>query len=294
VIPPISANDWRAEFDHYQGAPEYQSINRGMTIDEFKTIFYYEYAHRILGRSIGVVFLLPFLYLFWRQRIEVGAVPKYLLMFLLGGLQGLLGWYMVKSGLVDVPHVSQYRLTAHLATAVAIYVYILWVAFPLLSSDQSNGGPSVRRGFAIVVTLLVFLTMLAGGFVAGLKAGYAFNTFPLMAGQFLPPGYLALDPVWRNFFENIATVQFNHRLLGMGTYLLVLVFVARAWGDAVFGRHQLVLALFVVIATAQVALGISTLVLHVPVALAAAHQGTALLLLTVGLYLVFLAGRRED
>jgi cytochrome c oxidase assembly protein subunit 15 len=291
VIPPSSEADWQVEFDHYRATPEYAKVNRGMIIAEFKTIFYFEYAHRMLGRGIGMVFVLPFLYLYFRRRIENRAVPRYLLMLVLGGLQGLLGWYMVQSGLVDLPHVSQYRLTAHLAAAVIIYSYILWVAFPMVSRNDDRVGPSIVGGSAIAATLLIFITLLTGGFVAGLKAGFAFNTFPLMAGHLVPPGYFALDPVWRNFFDNIPTVQFNHRYIGMVTYVMLWIFALRAWGDVVLGRHRIVLALLLLIATAQGLLGIATLLLHVPVVLAAAHQGVALLLLTVALYLVYLARR---
>ena len=294
VIPPFSEADWQAEFDHYRATPEYTKVNRGMIIAEFKTIFYFEYAHRMLGRGIGVVFVLPFLYLYFRRRIENRAVPRYLFMLVLGGLQGLLGWYMVQSGLVDLPHVSQYRLTAHLVAAVVIYSYILWVAFPLVSRKDDRAGPSAVGGSAITAVLLIFLTLLSGGFVAGLKAGFAFNTFPLMAGQFVPPGYFALDPVWRNFFDNIPAVQFNHRYIGVVTYLMLWIFALRAWGDVVLGRHRLALVLLLLTATAQGLLGIATLLLHVPVVLAAAHQGVALLLLTFALYLAYLARRQVD
>jgi cytochrome c oxidase assembly protein subunit 15 len=294
VIPPFSEADWQTEFDHYRATPEYVMVNRGMIIDEFKTIFYVEYAHRMLGRGIGVVFVLPFLYFYFRRRIENRAVPRYLFMLVLGGLQGLLGWYMVQSGLVDLPHVSQYRLTAHLMAAVVIYSYILWVAFPLLSREDNRAGPSSVGGSAIVAVLLVFLTLLSGGFVAGLKAGFAFNTFPLMAGQLVPSGYFTLDPVWRNFFDNIPAVQFNHRYIGVVTYLMLWFFAIRAWSDVVLGQHRVALVLLLLTATAQGFLGIATLLLHVPVVLAAAHQGVALLLLTFALYLAYLARRQFD
>ena len=155
-------------------------------------------------------------------------------------------------------------------------------------------GRSAVGGSAIAAALLIFLTLLSGGFVAGLKAGFAFNTFPLMAGQFVPPGYFALDPVWRNFFDNIPAVQFNHRYIGMVTYLMLWIFALRAWGDVVLGRHRLALVLLLLTATAQGLLGIATLLLHVPVVLAAAHQGVALLLLTFALYLAYLARRQVD
>ena len=196
---------------------------------------------------------------------------------------------MVKSGLVDVPHVSHYRLTAHLAAAVLIYSYILWVAFPLLSRRCVNMASSTVRRLAIISVSLVFITLLSGCFVAGLKAGHAFNTFPLMAGKFFPTGYFALEPFWRNLFDNIPSVQFNHRYIGLLTYLSLCLFIFRAWSDGALKRHRLALSSLFIAVTVQGLLGIVTLLLHVPVVIAAAHQGVALLVLTFVLYLTYLA-----
>lgn len=287
MLPPFNQAAWQAEFDHYRQYPEYQKINAGMSLAAFKRIFYFEYTHRMLGRLIGLVFAIGFVWLWIRKHLSRPLVPHLIAMFVLGGLQGLLGWYMVKSGLVEIPHVSQYRLTAHLGLAISVYLYMLWVLFKLL---ESRSAPVVSRGLrraSLGLGVLVFVTVLSGGFVAGLKAGHAFNTFPLMAGQWIPPGYLALDPIWRNFFENIATVQFNHRLLAISTFALVLVFVIRVMKDkALQPLHKPTLTLAGV-ATIQVALGISTLLWFVPVALGAMHQAVALILLSVMLYVVF-------
>ena len=288
VIPPLNLAAWQAEFVHYRQFPEYQKVNVGMTLAGFKTIFYFEFAHRLLGRTIGLVFLLPFLYFLWRRRLPRSLAPHLVVMFVLGALQGLLGWYMVKSGLADVPHVSQYRLTAHLAAAILIYLYMLWVAFSLLASNRPRIALAPYRTFAAVLGVLAVATVLSGGFVAGLKAGHAFNTFPLMAGQWFPPGYIMLEPAWRNFFENIPTVQFNHRVLAITTYLLVLAFTGKAWRDMQLTGQRKPLGLLALVATLQVALGIATLLLHVPVTLAASHQGVALLLLSVMLYVIFI------
>jgi len=288
AIPPITAAAWEAEFSHYQQSPEFQKVNHQMTVNEFKTIFYVEYFHRLLGRAIGLVFLVPFLVFLWRGRIRGALIPKLSLMFVLGGLQGLLGWYMVKSGLVDVPRVSPYRLTAHLIVAVAIYAYLFWTALGLLSerSDHSTVSP-LSRG-AIGITVMIVVTILSGGFVAGLKAGHAFNTFPLMGGQWIPPGYRVAEPFWLNFFETIPAVQFNHRWLAITTFVLVLLFALRAWRDDAMRMYRAAVGVLAMLALIQVSLGISTLVLHVPVVLAAAHQGAALALLTAALYLVFI------
>jgi len=287
VLPPLNRAAWQAEFDHYRQFPEYQKINAGMSLDRFKTIFYFEYAHRLLGRVIGLVFAAGFAWLWFRKRLPRSLKPHLVAMFVLGGMQGLLGWYMVTSGLVDLPHVSQYRLTAHLGLAILIYLYMLWVLFMLL---ERRSAPAVSRGLhraSIGLGILAFVTVLSGGFVAGLKAGHAFNTFPLMAGQWVPPGYLALEPVWRNFFENIASVQFNHRLLAVTTFILVLVFVLQVIRNKALASLRLSVLVLIGAVIVQVALGISTLLWHVPLVLAATHQAVALLLLSVMLYVVF-------
>ena len=287
VLPPLSQAAWQAEFDHYRQFPEYQKINAGMSLDEFKRIFYFEYAHRILGRAIGLVFAVGFVWLWFRRRLPRSLIPHLIVMFVLGGMQGLLGWYMVKSGLVDLPDVSQYRLTAHLGLAILIYLYMLWVIFILLERTPAAPVPRGLRRATVGLGLLTFVTVLSGGFVAGLKAGHAFNTFPLMAGQWIPPGYLALEPMWRNLFENIPSVQFNHRLLAITTFTLVLVFVFQAVRNKALAGFRRPVITLAGVATLQVALGISTLLWYVPVALAAAHQAVALLLLSVSLYVVF-------
>jgi cytochrome c oxidase assembly protein subunit 15 len=287
MLPPLNQAGWQAEFDHYRQYPEYQKINAGMSLGEFKRIFYFEYAHRMLGRLIGFAFAIGFVWLWIRKHLSRPLVPHLIAMFVLGGLQGLLGWYMVKSGLVEIPHVSQYRLTAHLGLAISIYLYMLWVLFKLV---ERRPAPVVSRGLRRVTLglgVLVFVTVLSGGFVAGLKAGHAFNTFPLMAGRWIPPGYLALDPIWRNLFENIATVQFNHRLLALSTFALVLVFVIQVMKDKALQPLRKPTLTLAGVATIQVALGISALLWFVPVALGAMHQAVALILLSVMLYVVF-------
>ena len=287
ILPPLNQAAWQAEFEHYRQFPEYQKINAGMSLGEFKRIFYFEYAHRMLGRLIGLVFAVGFVWLLVRKHLSRPLVPHLIAMFVLGGLQGLLGWYMVKSGLVEIPHVSQYRLTAHLGLAILVYLYMLWVLFKLL---ERRSAPVVSRGLrrgSWSLGILAFVTVLSGGFVAGLKAGHAFNTFPLMAGQWIPPGYLALEPAWRNFFENIATVQFNHRLLAISTFALVLVFAIRVIKDKALRPLRKPTLTLAGVATVQVGLGISTLLWFVPVVLGAMHQAVALILLSVMLYVVF-------
>jgi len=285
AIPPITQTQWEQTFGKYKQTPEYVKVNRGMSLGDFKGIFYVEWAHRLLGRLIGLVFLLPFLYFLIRRQIGRQLVPKLLTMFVLGGLQGVLGWYMVKSGLVDMPRVSAYRLTAHLALAVVIYAYILWVALDLMTPrvHPSKTLQSLRR-FSAWVTGLIFVMILSGGFVAGTHAGFAFNTFPLMNGHFFPEGMYAMAPLWADLFENIATVQFNHRLLAYVLLLVIPAFWLTARKFSLPRQAQTPIHLLLVWLAVQVTLGITTLIYVVPVPLAAAHQGGALVLFTLALY----------
>jgi cytochrome c oxidase assembly protein subunit 15 len=291
ILPPLNQAEWQQSFLLYQQFPEYQLKNFGMSLGEFKSIFWFEYGHRLLGRSIGLIFLLPFVFFLFRGKIEKALTPKLITMFVLGGLQGLMGWYMVKSGLVNDPHVSQYRLTAHLGLAVIIYAYMFWVALGLLypKVNDVTRNTNYRLGaLSLIIIGIIIITILSGGFVAGTRAGFAFNTFPLMDGKLIPYGLFEHSPLWRNFFENIVTVQFEHRLLATLLFLVIPVFWFKAGklaGEfklqplARTGSHLLLAALAL-----QITLGISTLLLVVPVALAAAHQAGAIILLTAALF----------
>jgi cytochrome c oxidase assembly protein subunit 15 len=285
VVPPLNDNEWNATFDLYKQSPEFREINPDMDLQGFKGIYWFEYAHRVLGRTIGTVFLLPFLYFLIRGYVRRPLIPKLATLFVLGGLQGLLGWYMVKSGLVDNPHVSQYRLTAHLGLAVVIYVWMFHIALGLWYGTANNETvPVIFRRAATALVALIFVTILSGGFVAGLKAGHAYNTFPLMDGHWVPQVIFMQEPVWRNFFENIATVQFDHRLLALLVFLSVTIFWLFSLQAALPRQVRIGLHVLMAAAVLQVTLGISTLLLHVPVPLAALHQAGALLLLTVVLF----------
>jgi cytochrome c oxidase assembly protein subunit 15 len=284
AVPPLTQSRWEETFGKYKLTPEYTKVNAGMSLEEFKGIFYVEWAHRLLGRLIGAVFLIPFLYFLVRRRITRELAPKLIVMFVLGGLQGALGWYMVKSGLVDIPRVSPYRLTAHLAFAVVIYAYIFWTALGLLYPPGARPTPRGLGRFGAAVTALIFLMILSGGFVAGNKAGFAFNTFPWMNGRFFPEGMYAMQPLWSNLFENIATVQFNHRLLAYLLCLVIPVFWWRAARVALPARARLGIHLLLSWLAVQVLLGITTLLYVVPVPLAAAHQAGALVLFSLALY----------
>ena len=289
TLPPLSDAQWEDVFVKYQATPEYQQVNKGMSLEAFKRIFWWEYFHRLLGRAIGFVFLVPLLWFMVRRRIPPGFAPKLFGIFLLGGLQGAMGWYMVKSGLVDDPRVSHFRLTAHLGLAFVIFAAMFWTALSLLRPTPADNGartaPFTR--FAYALTVLVFVMVLSGGLIAGIRAGFAYNTFPLMNGRLVPPEILMMHPWYLNFFNNMATVQFDHRLIAWVLALLIPLFWWRVRTTPALPRRArtgatLLLAMLAVQAT----LGICTLLLVVPLPLAAAHQAGALLLFAASLNVV--------
>ena len=353
VLPPVGEEAWRREFDAYRASPEYRLVNRGMSLARFKRIFWMEYAHRMLGRGVGIAFLIPFLAFLAMRAIPGAMVPRLAGVFVLGAAQGVLGWYMVRSGLVDEPRVSQYRLAAHLSLAVLIHVWLLVLGLRVLdagAAERRNGvvdagipercggagddrvpgrcgggdpgargpgdhvlaagvpgrrgdadasGAPGRRGDAgtarwlvLAAGVTVFVTLVAGAFVAGLKAGHVYPTFPKMGGFWAPPGMFEASPWWRNLFENPVTAQFAHRALALASCLAVLA----AWSASLVAgvprqarpwAHASLLAVAV-----QAALGVSTLLLHVPVPLAAGHQAGAVVLLACLVGLHHALGRR--
>ncbi|MGA7264691.1 MAG: COX15/CtaA family protein [Stellaceae bacterium] len=280
IVPPLSAADWATEFAKYQQIPEYRAIHFAMSLDEFKSIYYWEYLHRLLGRLIGVAFAAPFIWFLARRQLPRHLAPPLAGILVLGFLQGALGWYMVESGLADRVEVSQYRLVAHLALALAIYAAILWTALGLVRGSRLPAASPGWRRASEAVLVLVALTILAGGFVAGTRAGLTYNTFPLMDGRLVPAGYAQLHPLWLNWFENIAAVQFDHRTLAVATVSAVFLLWAAGLRAALPKPARKALHALLAIAVLQVALGISTLLLVVPIPLAAAHQAGAVLLLT--------------
>ena len=283
VVPPLSAESWAAVFAKYREIPEYRAVHSLMNLDEFKGIYLWEYTHRLLGRLIALVYAIPLAWFLVRGRLPRRLVPPLCGILLLGFAQGGLGWYMVESGLADRAEVSQYRLVAHLALALAIYAAILWVALGIVRV-QTHADP-VRgwRGAGDAVLVLVALTILAGGFVAGTRAGLTYNSFPLMDGRLVPAGYAQIRPFVLNWFENIAAVQFDHRLLAVATAVVIML-VWAAGRRAVLPRPARVAVHgLVAIALLQVALGVTTLVFVVPLPLAATHQAGAVLLLTAAI-----------
>ncbi|MCK6511704.1 COX15/CtaA family protein [Myxococcota bacterium] len=336
TLPPLTKEQWDAEFARYKRSPEYQKVNRGMSLADFKSIFWMEYLHRLWGRLLGVVFLFPFLVFAWRGWIRGRLTWECALMFIGGGLQGLLGWYMVKSGLVNEPRVSQYRLVAHLCAAFVLYAYILWVALRLwyaakdeasetiatpsseekevAQNAQASGGkgrrqptPSARekdtalsdlsahltqtagmvglRRAAVGLTLLIFVMVLSGGFVAGLKGGLMYNTFPMMGAYWWPAG---LFPSVGAIFESPATAQWVHRMMAYVVMIAVLAFWFVSLRHTVTPHFARARGVLLVVLMVQVSLGIATLLWYVPVALATLHQAGALCLFTASLYTTFM------
>jgi cytochrome c oxidase assembly protein subunit 15 len=284
ALPPLSLTDWEALFAKYRETPEFRLVNFDMDLAGFQSIFWWEWIHRLLGRLIGVVFLLPFLWFLLRGHLERPLAWKLAGVFALGALQGALGWTMVASGLVDDPRVRHFRLTAHLGVALAIFAAELWIALGLLASSQrADTSPALGRGAGAIVAV-VFVLALSGGFVAGLRAGYAYNTFPLMNGHWIPPEILMLEPWWKNFFYNMATVQFVHR--GIAWLLMVLVPLLwwRALAAPLASSQRRACHVLLAVLALQVALGIATLLTAVPVSLAAAHQGGAVVLLAAAIW----------
>ncbi len=288
TIPPLNQAEWEATFDKYKLTPEYQKVNHQMSLDEFKGIFYWEYWHRVLGRSIGLVFFFPFAFFLLRRKLEPPLKLKLAGIFLLGGLQGAMGWYMVMSGLVDDPRVSQYRLTAHLSLAFLIFIAMMWVALDLLKPRSTAIADAATRALQRIgagLALLAFYMVVTGGFVAGIRAGKAYNTFPLMNGHILPPESFLISPWYLNFFNNMALVQFDHRL---GAWLLAFLapwFWFKLRSAAVTDGARLAATLLLLTLAIQIALGIATLLLAVPVALGAAHQGGSMVVFGVVLWL---------
>ena len=276
VIPPLSDADWVAEFENYKHIPQYQLLNLGMTLDGFKFIFWWEWAHRLLARVIGFAFAVPFLVFLFQRRFSWNLAAPLAGLFVLGGLQGVVGWWMVSSGLETLTSVSQYRLATHLGTALLLFLALVWVARRL--SPAHPVPTDAQRAPVALLLILVFIQILAGAFVAGLDAGEGYNTWPLMDGSLVPSGLDAMEPWWKNIFENALTVQFIHRTIA---YVIVL-YVAALWfwkrGAGGFGGANGWLPRIAILVLLQALLGISTLVMHVPLPLALGHQALAFML----------------
>ncbi|MBT4163094.1 MAG: heme A synthase [Gammaproteobacteria bacterium] len=285
VFPPSNQEEWQATFDAYKQYPEYQKINRGMNVDEFKSIFYWEYGHRVLGRVIGLLYLVPFVAFLALGRVEKQWVSRLWIGFVLGGLQGLMGWYMVKSGLVDIPHVSHYRLAAHLSLALVILVFLFWLILDIARVKREDVNPGYYR-WTLFLAVVLAIQFVFGAFTAGLDAGRGFNTWPMMYGQFLADAAVMMEPFWVNFFENGVMIQFVHRWVGAILLLGVVGLSLAAIRQGVLKNGVLAL---LVITVSQFVLGVLTLLQAVPVVLGSLHQAVACLMLIALVYVTYIA-----
>ena len=290
AIPPLNEADWLEAFAKYKEIPQYKLLNQGMSLEEFKVIYWWEWAHRLLGLLIGVVFVLPFLWFWVRGHMPHRLALKLLGVLALGGLQGRIGWFMVQSGLVERVDVSHYRLALHLMTAIVIFGLLLWLAFGLTDGSRNiriKTATRDQKSIALVLLALALLQIGLGGLVAGLKAGLAYNTWPLMDGGLIPTGLGTLEPWYLNLFENATTVQFTHRMVA---YILVALVLWHAWtfahtaGDRRLLRSAILLALAVV---GQAAVGVWMLITaqgSIPIAFGLAHQAGAVIVFATAIW----------
>lgn len=285
ALPPLSEAEWLEEFEKYKAIPQYKLINRGMSLDEFKIIYWWEWGHRLLGRLIGLAFLLPFLAFWLTGRIERQLMAPLIGLFALGAAQGLTGWYMVMSGLAERVSVSQYRLAAHLTLAVVIFAGLIWVALGI-GNDRRRVTHRPEGVLALGLLGLVILQIAAGGFLAGLDAGMGYNTWPLIDGAVVPAGLLVMEPWWRNLFENALTVQFAHRMLAYAVVIAAAVNLGLVWRHPSLRAPAALLMMAVLL---QAASGIATLLAQVPIGLALMHQAGALLVVTAAVWQVHYA-----
>ena len=280
VLPPLSDAAWLVEFEKYRAIPQYLEINKGMSLADFKFIYFWEWAHRLLGRIVGFAFAIPLAFFWWRGKIDRALGWKLVALLFLGGLQGFIGWWMVASGLSVRTDVSQYRLAVHLTLACVIFVALVWVATTLLPKRESAG----QRGkvFAIALIALSLLQVFLGAIVAKTNAGLTFNTWPLIDGAFHPKReqLFVLEPWWRNFFENVMAVQFNHRMMAYLLWFAALGYALRQMRHAASRAAWILFALV----SAQAVLGIFTLLYAVPLALGLAHQAGAVVVLAYASY----------
>lgn len=282
VIPPLSPEQWAGEFEHYQQYPEFKAVNQHMQLAEFKRIYWIEYAHRLAARLLALAFLVPFLFFLLRGYFSRRLTARLIGVFALGGVQGLLGWYMVASGLIDNPSVSQYRLTAHLSLAVLLFGYVLWLAVGLMPYRQPVGAAdrSCFRTPAIICIVLAGMMQVSGGFMAGTHAGFVINTFPDMNGELIPETIGSLEPFWRNLFDNVVAIQFFHRWLAVAAVIAVAVLWTGRFRTGLPVLKRLA-DLLMVLALAQFTLGVSTLLSQVHLPIALLHQGGFVVLLSV-------------
>tara|TARA_Y100000590_G_scaffold459830_1_gene617819 strand:+ start:1 stop:975 length:975 start_codon:yes stop_codon:yes gene_type:complete len=286
-LPPLSNNDWMIEFEKYKRSPEYLIVNYSMQIEEFKYIFYWEYFHRLFARLIGFVFLFPLIYFIIKRYISKTTFLKLLIVFLFGLIQAVVGWWMVKSGLVDDPYVSQYRLSFHLTIAIIILSILVWMTLENLLPGNKDGNLKKYKYLKIISLILCLLTIISGSFVSGTDAGKSFNTFPLMDGKFIPEGYLIGESLILNFFENTIAIQFNHRWLAVFTFFWIVIISIYISLNNKSSKIRISCYVAIILSSLQILVGILTLINNVPIYLASIHQANATLLYISILFSIF-------
>ena len=284
MVPPLNEQDWIATFKQYQQFPEYQEVNFMFTLEEFKSIFFWEYLHRLIGRIVGLVFIIPFVYFLITKKITGKLIRQSILILLMGAFQGFLGWWMVKSGLVDNPDVSHYRLAIHLIAAFLTFAYTFWVALSLIYKDEERPNVPFMRKWIAVLFVLTVVQIIYGAFVAGLNAGFVMNTYPKMGDSWFPESITAMQPLWVNFIDGIGGVQFVHRTLAHIVVGLVLFILLKSAKFELNKMQTKGLIGMLVVVFVQFLLGIFTLLYAVPVWLGVTHQVGAFFLLGTIVY----------
>ncbi|MBK5284303.1 MAG: COX15/CtaA family protein [Bacteroidia bacterium] len=287
AIPPLNEQDWNEVFNQYKQTPQYQKVNYDFSLDDFKNIFWWEYIHRLIGRIIGIIFIIPFFYFLIKRQLDRKLIYKLILIFLLGGAQGALGWFMVKSGLAYNPHVNHLRLSAHLFTAFLAFGYTFKTALEvkpvsstLIKKISVSGG---MVSISWLVFALVVIQIIYGAFVAGLKAGFVYNTFPTMNGTWIPEGLFFLEPWWSNLTDNLITVQFIHRLVAylVTTGIIIIFILSRTHENGLLRKSS---SYLIVVVLLQFILGVTTLLTHVNIYAAIFHQAGAFILFAALIY----------
>ena len=285
IIPPLSHQEWINVFSNYKLSPEFQIVNSMITLEEFKDIFWWEWIHRVFARLIGLVFIIPFIYFCWMKKLKKNMIIIMIIIFIFGFFQALVGWWMVKSGLVDNPYVSAYRLAFHFANALIIFSILFWLSLSLFYGKEKNHNRKkfIKHLFHISIILL-FITIISGSFMAGTDAGKSFNTFPFMNNQFIPEDYYLNEYGWKNIFENTIAINFNHRWLATFTFLFIssIIIYLLTYKKNNYNYFSLILVLMILFL--QICLGILTLLYEVPLSYASLHQTNAVLLLASMLF----------
>ena len=294
TIPPLNQNQWLSVFNDYQLSPEFIYVNKNMTLEEFKYIFWWEWFHRFFARLIGIVFLIPFLYFFLKKYLNIFFYKRFTIIFILGLIQALVGWWMVKSGLQNDPYVSAYRLTFHLSNAIIIYALLLWTSIEYFNLKSTGFLDFKSKKFLILISiLLVFITILSGGFMAGSHAGQSFNTYPLMNGKIIPDDIYLKELGMLNLFENTITINFNHRWIATLTFIYTFSLFTLLFIKEFIKLSKLIICLVLFTLSLQFFLGIMALVSNVAIHYASLHQTNSVLLLSILLFAYFKSTIKE-